>query len=266
MSDYPRDDLFRTVSLNTAGFEIRQDGDGDGRTMAGYPILFDTWTEINGWEGQFMERIAPGALNKTLADRGDQVKVLFNHGMDPTIGEKPLGRANVMRVDERGLYAEVPLARTSYNDDLLELMRTGVLDGMSFRFSVVKEEWDDIPERSKSNPDALPERTITELKLYEFGPVTFPAYAATSVGVRSQQAYELIRDRLTPQNVSEEVSDVDEPEAAQEGTSDESHDEPPAGALDAPALHERKVRAKRLASQLDTRAAIAIRNSQRGNS
>jgi hypothetical protein len=58
-------------------------------------------------------------------------------------------------------------------------MRDGAIDGMSFRFSVVQEEWNK-PKRG------LPERTITELKLFEFGPVTFPAYEATSVGIRSR--------------------------------------------------------------------------------
>lgn len=228
MSDHPRDDLIRMTGMSSARFELRDDGDA-GRTMVGYPIVFNRWTEINGWEGQFMERIAPGAVTKALRENRDQVKVLFNHGMDPSIGEKPLGRASVMEADEHGVYVEVPLARTSYNEDIAELLRTGTLDGMSFRFSVVKEDWEDMPERSAGNPDALPERTINELKLYEVGPVTFPAYSATSVGVRSRQAFELIRDRLTP------VSDESE---AAPGTSEESPPEPSIGAL------ERKWRAE----------------------
>jgi len=43
----------------------------------------------------------------------------------------------------------------------------------------------DKPERSDYNPDALPERTIHEVELFEFGPVTFPAYAGATAGVRS---------------------------------------------------------------------------------
>jgi hypothetical protein len=170
--DAPRDSLIRKVEPPAV----------EGRTMAGYPIVFNRWTTINSWEGQFKERISDTALTKTLNENRNGVKVLFNHGMDPSIGDKPLGRPSVMNADGRGLYAEVPLSETSYNDDLLALMRDGAIDGQSFRFSVVQEEWN---KPSKG----LPERTITELRLFEFGPVTFPAYQATTVGIRSRDRY-----------------------------------------------------------------------------
>ena len=33
------------------------------------------------------------------------------------------------------------------------------------------------------NPDAIPERTLTEIDLSEFGPVSWPAYAGATAGV-----------------------------------------------------------------------------------
>ena len=182
MSDFPRENLIRMSS------DVHVDVEGGRRTLTGVPIVFDQWTEINGWEGRFKERIAPGALTKTLAERGDKVKVLYNHGYDPQIGEKPLGKPSVMDVRSEGLYVEVPLADTSYNKDLEALIDVGALDGMSFRFGVVADEWE---ERDSE----LPERTITELRLYELGPVTFPAYEATTLGVRSRTEYEDYRAR-----------------------------------------------------------------------
>lgn len=174
MTDIPRDNLVRA---NFDGAKV------EGRTLTGYPIVFDSWTEIDSYEGRFKERISRSALDKTLGERADHVKVLFNHGMDPQIGDKPLGKPTVMRSDEQGLYVEVPFSATSYNDDLLALIRDGAIDGQSFRFSVVQEDWE-TPKRG------MPERTITELKLFEFGPVTFPAYEATTVGVRSRSDFE----------------------------------------------------------------------------
>ena len=58
-----------------------------------------------------------------------------------------------------------------------DAIANGSVDGMSFRFSVVKEQVDEYGD--------LPLRTVQEVKLYELGPVVFPAYADTSVGVRS---------------------------------------------------------------------------------
>jgi hypothetical protein len=50
---------------------------------------------------------------------------------------------------------------------------------------VTGDTWDDKPARSDTNPDGLPERTITAMKVPEFGPVTFPANPGASAGVRS---------------------------------------------------------------------------------
>ncbi len=171
--------------------ELRDDSDdSDSSTLVGMPVVFDTFTEINGWEGHFMERIGPRALTKTMEQHRDQVKVLFNHGIDPSIGQKPLGVPDVMRVTREGLWTETPLDPTSYNEDLAVSIRSGAIDGMSFQFTVQRDTWDDEPGISDGNPNGLPERTIKELRLFEFGPVTFPAYAASTAGVRGQPAYE----------------------------------------------------------------------------
>jgi HK97 family phage prohead protease len=161
----------------------------DGNTLVGYPIVFNEWTEISGWEGNFLERVAPGALDKTLRERGDRVKVLFNHGFDPQIGDKPLGKPAVMDTRDEGLWTETPFSDTSWNADLKALIADGAIDGMSFRFSVTREDLHEPDETSDHNPGMLEERTIRELKLFEFGPVTFPAYEATTAGVRTRDAY-----------------------------------------------------------------------------
>ncbi len=232
MDEHPRDDLIRMTPLRVA--EVRADDDSDGRLMVGTPIVFNQWTRIRGWEGDFMERVAPGALTKTLAERGDRVKVLFNHGMDPQIGDKPLGKPSLMDPRSDGLHTETPLARTSYNDDLIELLRSGAIDGMSFRFSVIRDEWNEEPGTSDHNPDGVAERTINELRLYEFGPVTFPAYEATTVGVRAQGAYRAwLATRTGP--------------AADTVTADPSSDTPPVQAPVGSTRAERLADLRRLA-------------------
>ena len=210
----PRDDLIRMIELPAAQIEFRaSDEEGVIGTLTGYAAVFNTDTVIDSWEGRFIERIAPGAFAKTLQERGDRIKVLFNHGFDPSIGDKPLGKPRVQREDRNGLYVEVPLDDTSYNRDLVASLRSGALDGQSFRFSVTREEWEE-PE------DALPVRTLSEVKLYEYGPVTFPAYEATTAGVRARPAYEAWRTahRTSPSDAGSATSEPSD-DAATDGTS-----------------------------------------------
>jgi HK97 family phage prohead protease len=154
--------------------------------MFGHFARFNEWAEIDSvFESHFLERIAPGAFARTLArDRG-RLRVLFQHGRDPQIGDKVLGVPQTLREDELGGFYEVPLfVGTSYVADLLPGLRAGAY-GSSFRFKVLREEMNDTPRASSYNPKALPERTIREVRLMEFGPVTFPAYDGATAGVRS---------------------------------------------------------------------------------
>jgi hypothetical protein len=85
------------------------------------------WTEINSaWEGRFMERFAPGAWAKTIRDNSSDIRSLFQHGMDPQVGDKPLGPIRTLEETDRGLEAEVALLDTSYNRDLLPGLRAGL--------------------------------------------------------------------------------------------------------------------------------------------
>lgn len=211
----PRDDLIRMTTLDLAAVTFER-GKGDGLgTLTGYAAVFNRDTVIDSWEGKFIERIAPGAFRKTLAERGERIKVLFNHGFDPSIGDKPLGKPDTMREDDTGLWVSVPLDDTSYNRDLVASLRSGALDGQSFRFSVKRDEW--------SEPEGgLPERTLRELNLFEFGPVTFPAYEATTAGVRAREAYAAWRTAKS--------------DAAPAGTSASLDDAAPAGTSSVVAL------------------------------
>ena len=193
--DAPRDDLFRGL---TELPEIRADDDADkadSSLMVGHFAVFNRWTEIDSWfEGRFLETIAPGAFKKTFKEQRDSVKVQFDHGFDAFVGDAPLGPVDDLREDDTGAYYEVPLLDTDYNRDrvlpmlqgrLMNGEQRGSVLGASFRFRVVADEWNDEPAKSKDNPDGLPERTIKQVRLYEFGPVVFPAYEEATAGVRS---------------------------------------------------------------------------------
>jgi HK97 family phage prohead protease len=181
----PVDNLVR-ARYDDGTIELRgKDDSGTGRTMFGHFAVFDRWTEIDSWyEGRFLERIKRGAFKRTFAERGDKIRVLYDHGHDPSIGNKPLGAPDVLREDSTGAYYESELFESSYVEELMPALRTKQL-GASFRFRVTGEDWKEPAKASASNPNKLPERTITDVELYEFGPVTFPAYADATAGLRS---------------------------------------------------------------------------------
>ena len=190
----PRDNLVRSVM---PGVELREDADLRP-TLHGHFAVFDQWTKIDSaFEGTFMERLAPGAFAQSFNQKREQIRVLFQHGQDPLIGSKPLGPIQELREDKVGAYYEVPLSDTSYNRDLVQLLKDGLL-GASFRFSVIKEDFRRNAPKSPYNPEGLPERTLQEVDLAEFGPVTFPAYAGATAGVRSDTD-EYIRRLLVPE-------------------------------------------------------------------
>jgi len=175
----PRDDLFR---MHVHVDELRFEGD-DGNTLVGYAAVFNETTRIDSWEGKFDEQIAPGAFSKTLNERGDKIKILFDHGMDPSIGNKPIASIDELVEDDYGLRLKATFIDRPYAADIKEAIRAKAIDGMSFRFSVKKDEW------TEPDDDSPPVRTLKEVRLHELGPVTFPAYEATTAGVRSQSAF-----------------------------------------------------------------------------
>lgn len=146
---------------------------------------FSTWYEVDSWwEGRFLERTVRGAFAKTIQENGSRVKVMFQHGRDPQLGQKLLGVPEDIREEADAAVGDVRLFDASYVRDLLPGIEAGVY-GASFMFHVIKEEWNEEPGRSDHNPEGLPERTITEVRLLEFGPVVWPANPAATAGLRS---------------------------------------------------------------------------------
>lgn len=195
-----------TASLCMRAVEFRATGDnGDGRTLEGYGAVFGQPVEICSWEGDFLEEIVQGAFRKTLKARTPVLQ--FDHGRDMRTGTVPIGSIAALSEDEQGLFVSARM----YDNDVVEPIRQaiagGSITGMSIRFCVTKETWTDAkgaPVKAGELSDLLWQpgdrgplkRTITEIDpLYELGPVVFPAYDTTSVGVRSLLAQATADDR-----------------------------------------------------------------------
>jgi len=188
------------VVRSGGGMKLEPAEDGTLGTLTGRFSEFGRWYRVSSkMEGDFMERVAPGATVDTIRDNRDSMRVLFDHGMDAQIGNKVLGPIATLEEKSDGPHYEVPLFDTSYNRDLLPGLKAGVY-GASMRMRVTGDEWDDHPARSGANPDGIPERTITAMKVLEFGPVTFPANPGASAGIRSgtDEFYHRLRQADAP--------------------------------------------------------------------
>lgn len=154
----------------------RADG---SRAIVGYGAVFyregEPGTEYELWPG-FVERIGPNAFNRALSEQHD-VRGLFNHNPSQLLGRSA---AKTMRlsVDSIGLKYEIDAADTQLFRDLAIHLERGDIDGSSFGFVAKTRRFQVVDERSEI-------MWIDDLDLIDVGPVTYPAYEATSAEVRS---------------------------------------------------------------------------------
>ena len=158
------------VRVNSTEIEVR--AEGDGMTFSGYASVFDSPSEDLGG---FIEYVAPGAFKRSLQAR-NEIKLLWNHDTSEPLASVRGGSLQLVE-DSRGLKVTAKLPNTTRGRDVAELLRSKVIDSMSFGFNVIKDSW--------SNNGSV--RTLESVRLSEVSVVTFPAYTATTATVRSLQ-------------------------------------------------------------------------------
>lgn len=126
----------------------------------------------------FTERVAPGAFTATLA--ADDIRALFNHDPNYVLGRNT-AKTLRMAEDVDGLAFDVDLPDTSYARDLAVSINRGDITGCSFGFITKAQRWEEFE-------DGKTIRTLLECQLFDVGPVTYPAYPDTDVGMRSLAA------------------------------------------------------------------------------
>jgi len=164
--------------------ESRDDGT---QTITGYAAVFhraeDAGTEY-ALMSDYVERIQPGAFDRAL-DEAQDVRALFNHDASMILGRASAGTLR-MSVDATGLRYEVDVPDTTLGRDLATSIQRGDVTGSSFSFSVP----DKGAEIERSKDSGLTVRNLVNLNLHDVGPVSFPAYAATSTALRSEENVE----------------------------------------------------------------------------
>jgi HK97 family phage prohead protease len=157
--------------------EARASKDGAALIIGGHGAVFNRWTTI---AGLFEERVAPGAFVQSIHE--DDVRALFNHDPSLVIGRMSAGTLTLAE-DQTGLAYRVALPDSPNGQNVYVAVDRGDVRESSFSFDVLPDgdvwEW---PE----DPSGLPRRTLTKVRLYDVGPVTFPAYADADVSTTAR--------------------------------------------------------------------------------
>jgi len=170
--------------------EIRASKTDDGKMIIeGYPIVYEKYANIWG----FKEIIRQGAATEALK-RSDEL-VLWNHEVDQPMAARKNGTLEV-REDDKGVFIRADVSKSVWGRDGYEAIENGIIDKMSFAFDIARGGdnwfWEEI--------DSI-EFEIREIikfqELYDYSPVSYPAYNDTEVVARSKAL--AMRNRTEPE-------------------------------------------------------------------
>jgi HK97 family phage prohead protease len=149
--------------------------------LEGYALVFNNETLIGDEEYGFIEEIDSRALSQT---KMKDVPMKYNHMDSFLIIARTKNQSLSLTVDSVGLKVRAELLDTNTNQDIYKMVRSGLLDKMSFAFTVDEQVW--------NREGRIPKRTITKIeRLYDVSVVDTPAYDATSIYARSLESMEL---------------------------------------------------------------------------
>lgn len=162
--------------------------------VIGYAAVFyregDAGTQYELWENTY-ERIMPGAFANLAKN---DVRGLFNHDRGRVLGRVASGTMT-LTVDNVGLRYDITLADTEADRDLALKIERGDIDGSSFAFVSTEVMW----REERVDGARVEYRELLACDVYDVGPVTYPAYAATSTDVARRSLDEWHTDRQTDQ-------------------------------------------------------------------
>lgn len=162
-----------------AEVELREED--EKMILEGYAILYNEETLIGTREYGFIESIDPNALSE---DAIKDVPMKYNHMDSFLIIARTKNKSLELTSDEKGLKVGAELLDTQHNKDIYKMVKSGLLEKMSFAFTVKEQIW--------NHDGNVPKRLITKIdRLYDVSIVDIPAYDNTSIFARSLESMDL---------------------------------------------------------------------------
>lgn len=168
--------------------EVRAVENGDKMTVEGYAITYDSPATHQHGSRKFTEIIKRGSLDNT--DMKD-VPLRYNHNDNVMIMARTRNKSLRLIKDEKGLLIQADLIDTQSNRDLYKGIQEGLIDKMSFAFTIADggDTW--------SFGETETVREVTNIaKLYDVSVVDTPFYDSTSIYARSLELLDSEKRRL----------------------------------------------------------------------
>ena len=160
--------------IRLAEVRATENSESNEMIVEGYAVVFNQITDL-GWCKEIIDR---NAFNG--ADMKDCV-LKYNHENSFLILARTRNKSLELTIDDHGLKIRAKLIDTTQNKDIYKMVKEGLLDKMSFAFTVAERKWDYETDT----------RTVLRIsKLYDVSVVDVPAYDGTEIYARSKEEYE----------------------------------------------------------------------------
>jgi len=143
--------------------------------VRGYASTFEPYVLYDDGETTIYERVDPTAF-----DEADMTDVIFLYNHQGMVYARQKNGTLTVSTDTHGLFTEADLSSTSSSRELYEAIRSGLIDQMSFAFTVADDSYD-----KKTHT-----RTIHRIaKVYDVSAVSIPANPGTDIAAVSARSY-----------------------------------------------------------------------------
>jgi len=143
--------------------------------VRGYASTFEPYVLFSSDGVDYFEQI-----DATAFDEADMSDVIFLYNHEGMVYARQKNGTLKLSTDNHGLLAEADLSSTAQSRELFEAINSGLVDQMSFAFTVEDDEYD-----KKTHT-----RTIHRIgKVYDVSAVSIPANPGTDIATVSARSY-----------------------------------------------------------------------------
>jgi len=143
--------------------------------VRGYASTFEPYVLFNDGENDYSERI-----DATAFDEADMSDVIFLYNHEGMVYARQKNGSLKVSIDNHGLFTEADLSGTTQSRELFEAIDAGLIDQMSFAFTVEEDEYD-----RKTHT-----RIIHRIgKVFDVSAVSIPANPGTDIAAVSARSY-----------------------------------------------------------------------------